>query len=68
MLMLTLFCAKSMEIQPSTIGYIAKSVALVGIGEKHKAYRVCDIAFARSHSSHVSFLLLIKVCVPCARA
>ena len=68
MFMLTLIHTKSIIIQPSTIGYIAKSVALVGIGEKHKAYRACDIAFVHSHPSHVNFLLLIKVCIPCARA
>ena len=66
MLMLTLICPKSIKIEPSIISYIAKSVALVGIGQKHKAYRACNIAFAHSHSSHISFLLLIKVCVPCA--
>jgi WD40 repeat protein len=53
---------ESIEIQPSVIGYIAKSVALVGNGEKHKAYRTCDIASVRFHSTHVTFLLLIKVC------
>jgi hypothetical protein len=52
---------KAIEIEPSVIGYIAKSVALVGNGERHKGYRACDIAFERFHSSHVTFLLLIKV-------
>ena len=65
---LSLIYIKSIKIQPSVIGYIAKSVALVGNGEKHKAYRACDIAFERFHSTHVTFLLLIKVCVPCTRA
>jgi len=69
-LVLTLVGIKSIKIQPSTIGYIAKSVALVRNGERYRALRVCDIAFARSHdhSSHVGFLLLIKVRVPCTRA
>jgi hypothetical protein len=58
----SLISIKSIEIQPSVIGYIAKSVALVGNGEKHKAYRTCDIASVRFHSTHVTFLLLIKVC------
>ena len=62
---LSLIYIKSIKIQPSVIGYIAKSVALVGNGEKHKAYRACDIAFGRFHSTHVTFLLLIKVCIPC---
>ena len=64
--MLLLIYIKSMKFEPSVIGYIAKSVALVGKGEKHKAYRACDIAFERFHSTHVTFLLLIKVCIPCA--
>jgi len=67
-LMLTLTYAKSIEVEPSIIGYIAKSVALIGTGEKYKAYRACDIAFAHSHSCHVNFLLLIKVRVPRVRA
>ena len=53
---------KAIKIQPSVIGYIAKSVALVGNGERHEGYRTCDIAFGRFHSSHVTFLLLVKVC------
>ena len=64
-LMLTLIFTKSIKIQPSTIAYIAKSIAHVGKGERHKGYRACDIAFEHSHSSHVSFLLLVKVCIPC---
>jgi hypothetical protein len=60
---LSLICIKSINFQPSAIAYIAKSVAHVGKGEKHKAYRACDIAFERFHSVHVTFLLLIKVCV-----
>ena len=61
---LTLIRIKSIEIHPSAIGNIAKSVALVGKGEKHKAYRACDIAFERFRSTHVTFLLLIKACIP----
>ena len=53
---------KAIKIEPSVIGYIAKSVALIGNGEKHNGYRACDIAFERFHSSHVTFLLLVKVC------
>ncbi|KAH0838860.1 WD40-repeat-containing domain protein [Lanmaoa asiatica] len=53
---------KSINIRPTVIGYIAKSIALVGNGERHEAYRACDIAFEHFHSTHVSFLLLIKVC------
>ena len=35
-LTLTSIYTKAIKIQPSVIGYIAKSVALVGIGEKHE--------------------------------
>jgi hypothetical protein len=59
---LSLIYIKSIKIHPSGIGYIAKSVALVGNGEKYKAYQACDIASERFHSTHVTFLLLIKVC------
>ena len=61
---LILIHTKSIKIKPSVIGYIAKSMALAGKGEKHKAYRACDIAFERFHLTHVTFLLLVKVCSP----
>ncbi|KAN0101131.1 hypothetical protein V8E55_001115 [Tylopilus felleus] len=54
---------KSIKIKPSLFGYIAMSLALVGNGEKHKAYRACDIAFQHCHSSHVPFLLLLKAII-----
>jgi hypothetical protein len=60
----SLMYIKSIEIQPSIFSYIAKSVALVGKGERHKAYRACDVAFVRSPSTQLAFLLLIKVCIP----
>ena len=52
---------QAIKIQPSVIAYIAKSLAHVGKQERRNAYRSCDIAFEHFHSSHVSFLLLIKV-------
>ena len=61
-LTLTLIYTKSIKIQPSIIGYIAKSVALVGKGEKQEGYRTWDIAYERFYSTHGSFLLLLKVC------
>ncbi|KAF8551245.1 hypothetical protein OG21DRAFT_1487133 [Imleria badia] len=54
---------ESIKIRPSIIGYIAKSVALVGKGEKHKAYRACDLAFEHAHSNHINFLLLVKAII-----
>ena len=62
-LTLTSSYAKAIKVQPSVMGYIAKSVALVGNGDRHSGYRACDIAFERFHSSHVTFLLLVKVCI-----
>ena len=62
-LTLTSIYIKAIKSQPSVIGYIAKSVALVGKGERHKSYQACDIAFVRFHSSQLSFLLLVKVCI-----
>jgi hypothetical protein len=60
---LTLIHTKSIGIQPSVMGFIAKSVSLVGKGKKLAAYRACDIAFEHVHSTHFSFLLLMKVCI-----
>ena len=60
-LTVTLIYSKAIKIRPSVIAYIAKSLAHVGNRERDKAYRTCDIAFELFHSSHTSFLLLIKV-------
>ena len=60
-LTLTLIYPKAIKTRPSVIAYVAKSLAHIGNGERNKAYRTCDIAFRHSHSSHTSFLLLIKV-------
>ena len=62
-LTLILVYTKALEIEPSLIAYIAKSMAHVGNGERDKGYRACDIAFECFHSSHVTFLLLTKVCI-----
>ena len=59
-LTLTSIYTKAIKIQPSVIGYIAKSVALVGIGEKHEGYRACDIGFERFHSFHISFSFWLR--------
>ncbi|KAH7905044.1 hypothetical protein BJ138DRAFT_1165467 [Hygrophoropsis aurantiaca] len=56
---------KSIEIQPSVIGYIAKSVALVGDGRVKDGYRACDLAFAHCDSNDVDFLLLVKSIIIC---
>ena len=62
-LTLTLVYTKALKIEPSLIAYIAKSLAHVGNGERDEGYRACDIAFECFHSSHVTFLLLLKVCM-----
>ncbi|KAF8546059.1 WD40 repeat-like protein, partial [Imleria badia] len=62
-LALTLIEVKAINVQPSVFGYIAKSMALVGKGEKHKGYQACDMAFERFHSSHGTFILLIKAII-----
>ncbi|KAF8129771.1 hypothetical protein EV363DRAFT_1336453 [Boletus edulis] len=53
----------AIDVQPSIIAFLAKSIAHVGNGEKDKGYRTCDIAFEHFHSSHVTFLLLIKAII-----
>ncbi|KAF8451913.1 hypothetical protein L210DRAFT_3638521 [Boletus edulis BED1] len=60
---LTSIHVKAIDIQPSIIAFMAKSVAHVGNGDKDKGYRTCDIAFAHFHSSHGTFLLLIKAII-----
>ncbi|KAF8555002.1 hypothetical protein OG21DRAFT_1603126 [Imleria badia] len=62
-LTLTLIYIKAIQIQPSVIGYIAKNIAHVGMGEKDTAYQACDIAFAHFHLFHPTFLLLIKAII-----
>ncbi|KAF8548112.1 hypothetical protein OG21DRAFT_1607087 [Imleria badia] len=57
--------AKSIKIQPSVIGLIAKSVALVGGGKKQEGFRACDLAFKHCHSERVDILLAIKAVVVC---
>ena len=58
--------SKSLKIQPSVIGYVAKSVALVGGGQKKEGLRVFDLAFKHCcHPHGVDLLLVIKVHVSC---
>ena len=62
-LVFTLNYHKSIEICPSVIGYIAKSVALIGGGKKVEGCQAFDLAFRHCRPNEVDFLLLIKVCV-----
>ncbi|KAF8554511.1 TPR-like protein [Imleria badia] len=52
----------AINIQPSVIGYIAKSIAHIGMGERHKAHQACSIASER-FSSDGDFILLIKAII-----
>ncbi|KAH0838774.1 hypothetical protein J3R83DRAFT_7149 [Lanmaoa asiatica] len=55
--------SKSIKVRPSVIGYIAKSVALIGGGKKQEGCRVCDLAFRHCHQNDVDLLLLTKAVV-----
>ena len=63
-LMLTMGLPKSIRIRPSVIGYIAKSVALIGGERKEQGYRVFDLAFKYCDPQTVNLLLVLKVCIP----
>ena len=59
----TSISTKAVNMQPSVMSYIAKSIAHVGLGESHKGYHACDIAFEHFHPSHGTFIRLMKVCI-----
>ncbi|KAF8547212.1 hypothetical protein OG21DRAFT_1472561 [Imleria badia] len=56
---------KSIDIRPSVVGCIAKSVALIGSGRKEDVHRVFDLAFRHCAAIDVDLLLLIKAVVLC---
>ncbi|KAI5980416.1 hypothetical protein EDC04DRAFT_2618677 [Pisolithus marmoratus] len=51
---------KSLEIQPSSIGYIAMAVILLGQGDREGALRTFDLAFHDCEVQDNRFLLLLK--------
>ncbi|KAH0825664.1 hypothetical protein J3R83DRAFT_11721 [Lanmaoa asiatica] len=51
---------KSLAIQRSIIGHIAKAVALVGRGEHELAFETFDLVFRDCSADETRFLLLIK--------
>ena len=53
---------KSIDARPSAMGYIAKVLAQIGMGEPEKAVQVFDLAFANCHPDESNLLLLTKVC------
>jgi hypothetical protein len=63
-LYLTLINSKSINIRPCVIGYISKSVALIGGGKKEEGCRVFDLVFTHCHPHDLDVLLLVKVRVP----
>lgn len=58
---------KSLKVQLSVIGYIAKAMARVGQGESQAGIRAFDLTFMRCNLAEIPFLFLIRVRVPCAR-
>ncbi|KAF8552627.1 hypothetical protein OG21DRAFT_1498291 [Imleria badia] len=54
---------KSIKICSSVIGYISKSIALIGVGKEAECCRVYDLVFRHCHPNEVDFLLLIKAVV-----
>ena len=46
------------------MGYIAKALAHIGMGEPEKAVQIFDLVFANCNPDESNLLLLIKVCSP----
>ena len=61
-LMFTHAHLESIVIRPSAMGYIAKALAQIGLGETEKALQVFDLAFGNCNPNESNLLLLIKVC------
>ena len=55
---------KSIDARPSAVGYIAKVLAKIKMGEPEKVVQVFDLAFANCNPDESNLLLLIKVCGP----
>ena len=60
--MLTRFHFKSLEIQQSPIGHIARSLALVGAGKQEVTFDDFDFVFRDGDPDDIILLLVIKVC------
>lgn len=61
LLVFTLIRVKSLKVQLSVIGYIAKAIAHVGQGEFQAGIRTFDLAFMHCSPEESAFLLLIRV-------
>ena len=55
---------KSINAQPSAMGYITKALAQIGMGQPEEAMQIFDLAFGNCNPKESSLLLLIKVCNP----
>lgn len=55
------FYFQSIDIQPSVIGCIAKSIALCGQGRHEDSMQAFDLAFSYCSAEEVNYLLLVKV-------
>lgn len=53
--------AKSLKVQPSVVGYIAKAIARIGQGEPQAGIRAFDLAFIYCGLEEIPFLFLIRV-------
>lgn len=54
---------QSIDIQPSVIGCVARSIALCGQGRHEDSMQAFDLAFSYCRAEEVNYLLLIKVCM-----
>ena len=52
---------KSLKVQPSVIGYIAKAIVRIGQGESQAGIRAFDLAFMHCSLEEIPFLFLIRV-------
>ena len=55
---------KSIDSRSSAMGYIAKAVAQIGLGDPEKAMQVFDLGLANCNPDESNLLLLIKVSDP----
>ena len=55
---------KSIDTQPSAMGYITKALAQIGMGQPEEAMQIFDLAFGNCNPKESNMLLLIKVCDP----
>jgi hypothetical protein len=59
--MLVFSRVKSLKVQLSVDGYIAKAIALVGQGESQAGIRAFDLTFLHCSLKEIPFLFLIRV-------